>query len=83
MRGELAADLVDGRGALSGSDDLDEVLREYCEIRIGLFETLGELVTVLDLFGDLGDLLLEYSIIASFCREIESLDDWDPGLEEE
>lgn len=83
MGGELTADFVDGRGALSGSDNLDEVLSKYCEIRIGFFETLSELVTVLDLFGNLGNLLLEYGIIASLRSEIEGLDDRYPGLEEE
>lgn len=83
MCGELATDFVNCGGTLSGSDNLDEVLGEYCEIRIGFFETLGELVTVLNLFGDFGDLLLEYGIITSLRSEIEGFDDRDTSLEEE
>lgn len=80
---ELVADFVDGGGALSGSDDLDEVLGEYLEIWIGFLDTLGEAATVLDFLGNLIDFRLEESIVTGLSGEFEGLDNRDSGLEEE
>jgi len=81
--GELATDFVDGGSSLTGGDNLDEVLGEYLEIRVGFFDTLCEFVSVLDLFRNFGDFLLKNSIITSLCSEIEGFDNRYPGLKEE